>query len=365
MEVVLSHDWLTGFRGGERVLEVFCEIFPKAPLYTLIYEPGSTSDIIEDRQIVTSPLQKISGITKSYRKFLPLFPWAIEQTKVQHQAKLMLSSSHCVIKGLKKPIGCTHISYLHSPMRYIYDQFENYFGSAPLVQKLGAHICRPYLQYWDYITNSNVDHFLANANFVQDRITNYYHKQSQVIHPFVDLKDFKEIQASPPMKEEFYLMVTAFAPNKRVDLAIEAFNRLGFELRIVGSGQDEGKLKTMAQENIKFLGHVSRQEIVGLMSKAKAFIFPGVEDFGITPLESLASGTPIIAYRAGGVLETLNSTVAHFFEGTQPEDLVDAVSTFSAEDYKTSDLFDRADQFSKENFRKKIEFFIETKLKET
>lgn len=355
MKVVLLHDWLTGFRGGERVLEVFCEMFPDAPLYTLVYQKGSTTPIIENRKIVTSFLNNIPGIYNNYRKFLPIFPLAASSLKIIEDADLVLSSSHCVIKAVKKPKGAKHISFVHSPMRYIYDQFDNYFSDVGLVQKIGAHVCRPYLKMYDYHTNKNVDHFIANAEFVKDRIKKYYDRDSEVINPFVDLKDFRPFQVNPPVKENYYLMVTAFAPNKRVDLAVEAFNDLGLPLKIVGGGQQEDYLKEIAKPNIEFLGNVSREDVVSLMARAQAFIFPGVEDFGITPLESMASGTPIIAFRAGGVLETLNDKVALFFDNPEKEALISAVKNFKLQNFKTEDLYARANDFSKERFRSQIE----------
>ncbi|MBT3586356.1 MAG: glycosyltransferase [Halobacteriovoraceae bacterium] len=364
MKVVLLHDWLTGFRGGERVLEVFCEMFPKAPLYTLIHKPGSTSDLIEDRKIVTSFLNGIPGIHKHYRKFLPLFPLAAQRLRIIEEADLVLSSSHCVIKGVKKPIGSTHISYVHSPMRYIYDQFETYFGPhAPFYQRWGAKLFRNYLTEWDLKSNQNVDHMIANAHFVQSRIKEYYQMDSDVIHPFVDLKDFNQSRALTEAKDNYYVMLTAFAPNKRVDLAIRAFNKMGLTLKIIGSGQQEEELRKMAGENIEFLGNLSREAVIDCLCKAKAMIFPGVEDFGITPLEALASGTPVIAFKEGGVLETLNTNVAHFFENATDSCLVSAVEEFEKKEFDRSLLISRANDFSRDSFKKNIENLIERELK--
>lgn len=364
MKVVLLHDWLTGFRGGERVLEVFCEMFPEAPLYTLIYNEGSTSEIIESRKIQASFLNRLPGVEKGYRKFLPLFPKAAESLHIIEDADLVLSSSHCVIKGVKKPDGAKHLSYVHSPMRYIYDQYDTYFGkTASLPIRVGGALFRSYLTNWDIDSNSNVDQLIANSSFVQQRISKYYHTDSKVIHPFVDLADFREVMKNPKIKEDFYLMVTAFAPNKRVDLAIEAFNKMKRPLKIIGGGQQEDQLKAMAGETIEFLGNVSRKEVIDYMARAKGFIFPGVEDFGITPLESLAAGTPVIAYKIGGVLETLNDEVAIFFDEPDVENLCEAVK--KAEDYKfdIQILHQRAESFSKEKFRAEIQCAIDELMK--
>lgn len=354
-KVVLLHDWLTGFRGGERVLEAFCELFPDAPIYTLIHKKGSCGPIIESKKIHTSFLNSIPGIEKHYRKFLPLFPKAVEAMKIIEEADIILSSSHCVIKGLKKPEGSKHISYIHSPMRYLYDQFDVYFGQdAPFYQRNGIKLFREYLTRWDIKSNKNVDVMIGNSHFVSQRINTYYKKEARVIHPFVDLADFREVQNNPLPKEDYFVMVTAFAPNKRVDLAIEAFNKMGKNLHIIGSGQQEKMLKAMAGPSIKFFGNLSRTEVIEQFAKARALIFPGVEDFGITPLEALASGTPVIAYKIGGVLETLNDDVCEFFSQQNIDGLIGAVSNFEWKTFDTKKLLARAEDFSKENFKNRI-----------
>jgi glycosyltransferase involved in cell wall biosynthesis len=352
MKVVILHDWLTGFRGGERVLEALCEMYPDAPIYTLIHKKGSTSPIIESRTIVTSFLNKIPGIHKNYRFFLPLMPLAADLLKIKHEADLVISSSHCVIKGVKKPKGAKHISYIHSPMRYIYDQFENYFGNSSFPIRMTAKIIRPYLQWWDKRSNKNIDLILPNSKFVQNRVQKYYQEEGHVVNPFVDLEDFRSIQENPPEKEDFYLMVTAFAPNKKVDLAIKAFNKLGHRLIIIGSGArgSSEQFDNLANSNVELVGNLSRQEVISHMARAKAFIFPGVEDFGITPLEVLACGTPIIAYAIGGALETLNNKVACFFHEPTVDSLIEAVQQHRETTFETQNLLDRADIFSKDKF---------------
>ncbi len=360
MDVVLLHDWLTSYRGGERVLEVFCELFPAATIYTLIHAPGSTSSLIEQHPVRTSWLDHVPGVHRHYRKFLPLFPVTVDLMKIRDRADLVLSSCHCVIKGVKKPANARHIAYIHSPMRYIYDQFDNYFGpgKASLLVRLAARLCRPYLRRWDLRSNANVDVMVANSRFVAQRIKTCYQIDAAVVHPFVDLADFAAVQAQPPEKEDFYLMVTAFAPNKRVDLAIEAFNTMGLPLKIIGAGQDENWLKAMAGTSIDFLGAQSRDNVVDHMARARAFVFPGVEDFGITPLEAMASGTPVIAFRQGGVLETLDESVGHFFDRADKTALMEAVRQFERRHYQRNALYERARQFSRDKFKAGISALI-------
>jgi glycosyltransferase involved in cell wall biosynthesis len=337
-------------------------MFPEAPIYTLIHKPGSTSPIIESREIITSDLNKIPNVHQSYRKFLPLMPLAAERMKITHEADLIISSSHCVIKGVTKPNHAKHVCYIHSPMRYIYDQFDNYFGHTSLPTKMAAHLIRPYLTFWDRRSNENVDYFVANSTFVANRVKQFYGREAEVIHPFVDLKDFENLQKAPPQKENFYLCVSAFAPNKRLDLAIEAFNLLGpaFKLKIVGSGSQEEtqKLKALAHSHIEFLGNLEREEIIALFFKAKAFVFPGIEDFGITPLESIAAGTPVIALHEAGVLDTMTEKTAKFFYQQDVESLERAVRDFSLEAFKREDLLARAASFSKDQFKENISSLI-------
>lgn len=343
------------------MLEVFAEMFPNAPIYTLIHVPGSVGPILGSREIHQSFLGSMPNIENNYRKFLPLFPKAAESLALPSDVDLVISSHHCVIKGVSIPKGAKHLSYVHSPMRYLYDQYDSYFGPhAPFAHRIGMKFFKNYLMTWDKRSCKNVDKILANSSFVQDRIQRVWGQQSDVVHPFVDLKDFTKKNNS---KEDYYLMVTAFAPNKRVDLAITAFNRMNKKLIIIGTGQEEKRLKEMAGPTIEFKGSLSRNEVVEYFEKAKALIFPGVEDFGITPLESLASETPVVAFKAGGVLETLNSDVAEFFSEASVESLMGGVVRFESKQFNSEKLRLRATDFSRENFIKKMQMKIDEVMK--
>lgn len=364
-KTVLLHDWLTGFRGGERVLEALCELYPDAPIYTLLHAPGSTSQSLESKVIHTSFLQALPGITENYRKLLPVMPLAAERLKIcDEDVSLVLSSSHCVIKGVRKPPGAVHLSYIHSPMRYMYDQYDTYFGpQAGLAMRLGGRVFRNYLVNWDRRSNEGVDVMVANSAFVRERIRRYYDRDAEIVHPFVELDDFKsQLGDRSTSKGEDFVMVTAFAPNKRVDMAIEAFNRLRLPLAIIGSGQQERELRSLAGPTVRFLGNVDRREVIETLARGRALIFPGVEDFGITPLEALAAGTPVIAYRAGGVLETLREdedTV--FFDQATAESLMDAVTRFQSTNLKPRR--ERLEAFSRPRFLREMSQLIDAALK--
>ena len=303
MKVAIVHDWLTGMRGGERCLEVFCELFPDADLYSLLHVPGSVSPIIEKHAIHTSFIQHLPFSRSHYRYYLPLFPSAIESSFDLKGYELVISSSHCVAKGVRIRKGTCHLAYIYTPMRYIWDQYDTYFAKrqAGWLKRVTMSLIRPHLQRWDVSSNDRVHFFVAISQHVARRIQNYYGRKATVIYPPLNWQSF---QASD-RDDGFYLMVTAFAPYKRVDLAIEAANRLKFRLKIVGSGQDEDQLKRMAGPTVEFLGWQPDPAVRGYYACCKSLIFPGEEDFGIVPLEAMACGKPVIAYGKGGVLETV------------------------------------------------------------
>jgi glycosyltransferase involved in cell wall biosynthesis len=355
LRVALIHDWLTGMRGGEYVLEAIIDLFPNAELFTLIYVEGKVSTKIAALKRHTSFLQKIPGAAERYRHFLPLMPKAIEGFDLSG-FDLIISSSHCVAKGIKKPKGAVHVSYVHAPMRYIWDRYEDYFGSgksSPLV-RLAARSVRGRLQRWDRKSSSeqNVDRLIANSRFIASQIERAYGRKASVVYPFADLKRFTQPRNSGPD----YLMVGAFAPYKRVDLAIEAFNRLKLSLKIVGSGQDEKKLRALAGPTVEFLGTLSNEQIADRFATCRAFVFPGLEDFGITPVEAMAAGAPVIAYGEGGGSETVTPEAGILFHPQTVEALMDAVMKIEKGEasFTSRACIDRASQFSREKFQQRL-----------
>jgi glycosyltransferase involved in cell wall biosynthesis len=371
MKVGLVHDWLTGMRGGEKCLEVFCELFPTADLYTLIYQPDRASGVIRGMRIKAAWINRLPGVERYYRYCLPLFPRAIEQIDF-HGYDLILSSSHCVAKGIM-PRGALHIAYVHSPMRYVWYQYDAYFGSdASWLARAGMALWRRYLQQWDVRSSERVDFFIANSNNVAAKIKKLYGREATVIHPPVDLERFYIVDKP----EDYYLIVSALVPYKKIAVAVEAFNRLGLPLKIAGDGPLRKRLEKMAKPNIEFLGWVDGGALPRLYGRCQALILPGEEDLGIAPLEAQASGRPVIACGRGGVLETvvpldysLNSLTRGcpptgiFFEESTPESLTSAVRSFceKKELFKPEAIRDHASLFGRDRFKTEIKNFLDAR----
>jgi glycosyltransferase involved in cell wall biosynthesis len=301
--VALVHDWLTGMRGGEKVLEALCEIFPAAPLYTLVRVPGTVSERIEARPIHTSFVQHLPAPGRLYRHYLPLYPLAVELWDLS-SFDLVISSSHCAVKAVRVRKDAVHVCYCHSPMRYAWDQFDAYFGPDQ-IGKLKSRLMRPIMHAmarWDRVTATRVDRFLANSQYVAGRIGRYYNRRSAVVYPPV-ATDFYTPESRSSARG--FLIVSALVPYKRLDVAIEACRRLAAPLTIVGTGPEEARLRALAGPDTRFLGWLPDEEIRTLYRSAAATLLPGTEDFGIVPLESQACGTPVVALGDGGARETV------------------------------------------------------------
>ena len=306
--VALVHDWLTGMRGGEKVLEAICELFPDAPLFTLLHVKGSVSRRIESRPIVTSPIQRLPGVRRFYRHLLPLYPVAV-QTFDFDGYDLVISSSHCVVKSIVTP-RAVHVCYCHSPMRYAWDQFDEYFGPRQ-VGVVASRALRPVmaaLARWDAATAHRPNRFIANSRYVAGRIDRYYNRRSTVVYPPVDTEFFRpSADDDPPVSRTAHvLVVSALVPYKRVDLAIDACRKLRVPLKIAGSGPELGRLRAhAANADVEFLGWKTDEETRQLYRSARAVLLPGVEDFGLVPVEAQACGTPVVALGEGGACETV------------------------------------------------------------
>jgi glycosyltransferase involved in cell wall biosynthesis len=338
MRVALIHDWLTGMRGGEKVLEALCGLFPDADVYTLLHVPGSVSPVIESHTIKTSFIQKLPFAPSRYRSYLPLFPAAIEQFDLRGY-DLVLSSSHCAAKGVIPPPDAFHLCYCHTPMRYVWDMYADYFGPGKI--KGASKMLIPFfanaLRTWDAANSVRVDRFVANSAHVQSRILKYYGRKADVVHPPVETRHTRLSETD----DGYFLVVSAFAPYKRIELAVSAFNRLNEKLLIVGSGPEEKRLKELAGPNITFAGWADPENLSAYYAGCRALVFPGEEDFGMVPVEAQCWGKPVIAFGRGGALETVRgqwsdaagkppaSCTGVFFRRQSVDDVVGAVKVFS------------------------------------
>jgi glycosyltransferase involved in cell wall biosynthesis len=301
--VVLVHDWLTGMRGGEKVLESLCRLLPDADLITLVHVRGSVSPVIEARRVRTSFVQHLPRPARLYRHYLPLFPSAIEAFDLD-DAELVVSTSHCAAKAVVATGRARHVCYCHSPMRYAWDQFDSYFGPDRL-GRLGSAAARPVLAWlarWDRATAGRVSQFVANSRFVAGRIGRYYNRDASVLYPPVETRFFTPGD-SPP--QTYFLVVSALVPYKRLDVAIRAAARLGVPLKIVGTGPDLDRLRGQADSRTSFLGSVDAAQLRDLYRGAIGLVLPAEEDFGIAPVEAMACGRPVVALGRGGATETV------------------------------------------------------------
>ncbi|PIE34745.1 glycosyl transferase [candidate division KSB3 bacterium] len=362
MRIAFIHDWLNGMRGGERCLEALCELYPEAELYSLFYEKGKLSVTIENRLIQTSFVQKLPFVYKKYRHYLPLFPVAIEQFDLRGY-DVVLSLSHCVANGVITSPKTCHIGYTFTPMRYAWDLYQDYFGGdrARGISRYIIPSFMNYLRIWDTAASKRVDHFVAISEYIEKRIYKHYRRSADVIYPPVNT-DFY----TPTTKEasgDFFLIVSAFAPYKKLDLAIEAFNRLGYPLKIIGQGQDLKRLQALAQPNIEFLGALSDEEVREHYRRCQALIFPGEEDFGIVPVEVQACGRPVIAFAKGGILETtVQDETAVWFHEQSDDAITSAVKEFETREFSKKTIRDNALRFAKSRFQQEMQDYIEEKL---
>jgi len=365
MRVAIVHDWLTGRRGGEKVLELLLELYPEATIFTLLHLPGSAGSSIEAHPIRTSFIQKLPLVERHYRWYLPLFPRAIESLDLSG-FDLVLSSSHCAAKGAIAPKGALHICYCHTPMRYVWDRFGDYFGRGWKARLLYGPAARR-LRRWDRNSASRVDHFIANSHYVASRIRDYYGREvDAVIPPPVDTGYYTPAPDgdSAAAAEPYFLVVSALVPYKRIELALEAFRGRAETLLVVGTGPSRGRIEAIAPKNVRLLGWLPDEELRRLYRGCRATILPGVEDFGIVPLEAIACGAPVVAYGEGGALDTVkDGETGAFFREPTAASLSHAIDRVSGLRFNKESLRNWALGFSRERFLTQMREFISSRTR--
>ncbi len=358
--IALVHDWLTGFRGGEQVLLSLARLFPDAPIFTLLHVKGSLPAELESRTIRTSFIGKLPFARRLYRHYLPLFPLAVRGLDVR-SFDLVVSSSHCVAKSVTPGPQARHISYCHTPMRYVWDRFDDYFGPAR-VGRLGSAALRVMaegLRAWDVATAHRVHQYVANSETVAARIRHFYGREATVIEPPVDTDFFTPGPDDPP-SPDYDLVVSALVPYKRIDLAIDAANLTGRKLLVVGSGPEEARLRRRAGANVEFLGSANREQLLGLYRGCRALVLPGVEDFGIVVAEALACGRPAVVNARGGGAEIVkHGEFGQTFTEFSGEALAKALHQLVPNRFSRLSLRKRAETFSRSKFEDRFRSLVD------
>ncbi|MCJ2017264.1 glycosyltransferase [Methylobacterium sp. E-065] len=357
MKVAIVHYWLVGMRGGEKVVEALCNMYPNADIFTHVYDPAAISPTIKAHQIKTSFIGRLPFSVAKYKSYLPLMPMALEQLDLRGY-DLVISSESGPAKGIIPPSASTHICYCHSPMRYVWNMFHDYRERTGFINRLVMPPAAHYIRNWDAISANRVHEFVANSATVARRIETYYRRQATVVYPPVDTAAFSIV----PDQEigDFYLMVGELVRYKRPELAVEAFNRLQKPLVVIGGGEMLRELRSLAGPTVKILGPQPFSVLQHHYARCQALIFPGEEDFGIVPVEAMASGRPVIAYARGGATETVQDSITGTFFHEQTVDcLIDAVERSRQIAFEPERIARRASEFGLDRFTREMSQFID------
>jgi glycosyltransferase involved in cell wall biosynthesis len=360
MKIAFVHDFLLRLGGAERVLKSLMDMYPKAPVYTLLYDKKKCGEMFPEDRVRTSGLQKIPRLPGMHKMMFPFMPSAVESFDLS-EFDVVVSSSGAYSHGIVTNLDTTHICYYHSPMRYAWDYTHKYLKEQNLgvFGELIASRLMHKVRMWDYMAADRVDVVLANSKNVQDRIKKYYRQDSEIVHPPVNVENFE-----PHEKHEgYFLIVSTLTPYKKIDLAVELFNRLGKKLVIIGSGSDRARLQSMAAENIDFLGFKDDEVVKEYLENCRAFIFPGEEDFGMAPIEAMACGKPVLAYRKGGLMESvIEGETGEFFDEQTVESMETGLTQLliNEKNYSTKGIAEHAQQFSEKAFKKAMKTVIES-----
>jgi glycosyltransferase involved in cell wall biosynthesis len=356
MKVAIIHYWLVNMRGGEKVLEALLDIFPQADIYTHVYNPKAVSTLIKEKRVITSRINRLPFAKKLYQLYMPLMPNALMDFNLQDY-DLVISSESGPAKGVVPNPDAYHICYCHSPMRYLWDMYHEYFrGTNPFVRFFMKRMI-PSLRLWDITSANLVDCFIANSSYVAKRIIRYYNRQPAVIYPPVNIENYLSVKRKP---QDFYLFFGQLTGYKRADIAIEACIKSGRKLVVAGAGAKKKGIKK--NKLVRYIGRVTDEDATVLFSQAKALLYPGIEDFGIVPVEANAAGCPVIAYRRGGALDTVKDGVTGiFFDEQTPDSLIKALDYFEtcSEQFCNRELFNaHIQKFSRSAFKEKIQRII-------
>ena len=364
MKIALVHDYLVQYGGAERVLEALCEIWPHAPVYTLLHDSEMVHHKFDKKTVRTSYLQKLPFTKKHHRLFPPLMMMGIEQFNLRYY-DVVLSDSSSFAKNIVTDPNTLHITYCHTPMRYGWDDCQYYTQqfSFPRIVKKFVPVLMNYIRMWDFYSTNGVDKFVANSKFVGTRIKKYYGREAQVINPPVNVNDFYVTDKND--LGDYFLLVGRMMKYKKMDLVIEAFNEMKKPLKIVSRGPEFKNLQKIAGPTIEFLGRISDEELRRTYSRAQAFLFPQEEDFGIVAIEALASGRPVIAFRAGDIVEHVEEgKTGVFLEKQTRDDVIDAVRRFEQIDFDPEHIRSTALSFEKEKFKQRIKSLVENEYEQ-
>jgi glycosyltransferase involved in cell wall biosynthesis len=362
MKIALTHDWLIGMGGAEKIIEQFLELFPDAPIFTAVVNQERLSMPLQNANIISSFLQKRYSKKSSHKKYFPLMPMAFESFDLNGFDVVISSSSSCA-KGIVTAPDVMHVCYCHSPMRYGWEFYYDYIHDMNGFKKTLVKYLMNYMRIWDVISANRVDYFIANSEYVANRIWKHYRRESTVIYPPVNTEFYTPGIESE--KEDYFLCLSRLVAYKRIDLAVRAFNELGFPLVVIGDGEELERLKGIANTNVRFLGRQSDETVREYYRKCRAFVFPGEEDFGIAPVEAQACGTPVIAFGKGGVLETvIEGVTGLFFKNQTVESLKDTVIKFQNQNFSSERCRMNAERFNVEDFKHYIVQFIEEQYRE-
>ncbi|MGB7327262.1 MAG: glycosyltransferase [Rubripirellula sp.] len=355
LKVALAHHWITSYRGGEKVIEQIAKLFPGSDLYTLVHNPNIDVPGLRDTTVHASRLNRFPLVHRTYRHLLPLHPWAISGMRVPDDVELLLSSDASLFKGIPKSSSTKHVCYCHSPPRYLWELGSDY-KRASFAARIALDRFADRLRQYDRDSAANVNHFIANSKFVAGRIKKYYDRESTVIYPPVATDDF----VANRTRGDFHLAISELVSYKRIDIAVEAYNKLGKRLVVIGDGPERKALQSIAKSNIEFLGRQPFSVLKEHFETCQAFIFPGIEDFGITPVEAQAAGAPVIALRAGGALETVvENETGIFFDDQTADSLIDAIESFDPDRFTPEACVRNAVRYSTDQFREKYIAFLD------